>query len=171
VIGKRTDLSMAPCGIARSLQVVGDWWSLLIIRDAFHGHERFGHFQKSLGLAKNILSTRLKKLVDAQIFSIEADANSALSHRYVLTPKGESLYPILVALWQWGEENCFKRDELKFVMVDKVKGKPLVKMQPTSQDGRVLGPRDIRFLPRNAAASPHATLESSARRKIGATRS
>lgn len=169
--GKRTDLSMAHCAIARSLEIVGDWWSLLIIRDAFRGRERFSEFQKSLGLAKNILSARLKKLVDAGIFSIEADPNSALSHRYVLTPKGESLNPILVALWQWGEENCFKRDELKFVIVDEVKGKPLVKMQPTSQDGRALQPRDIRLSPRNAAASSHAPPESSGRRKVGATRS
>jgi DNA-binding HxlR family transcriptional regulator len=171
VRGKRTDLSMAQCAIARSLEVVGDWWSLLIVREAFRGRERFGEFQKSLGLAKNILATRLKKLVDAQIFSIEADANSTQSHRYVLTPKGESLHPVLVALWQWGEENCFERDELELVMVDKVKGKPLVKMQPTSQDGRDLGPRDIRLLPRSAAASSHAIPESSVRRKIAATRS
>ena len=169
--GKRTDLSTAPCGIARSLQVVGDWWSLLIVRDAFHGRERFSEFQKSLGLAKNILSARLKKLVEAQIFSIEADASSALSHRYVLTPKGESLFPILVALWQWGEENCFERDELELVMVDKAKGKPLIKMRPTSQEGRTVGPRDIRFLPRAATARSHATTESSSRRKSGATRS
>jgi DNA-binding HxlR family transcriptional regulator len=146
--GKRTDLSTAHCAIARSLEIVGDWWSLLIIRDAFRGHERFSEFQKSLGLAKNILSARLKKLVDAGIFSIEADADSASSHRYVLTPKGESLNPVLVALWQWGEEHCFERDELKMVMVDKAKGKPLVKMRPTSQDGRALRPRDLRLVPR-----------------------
>ena len=116
------------------------------------------------------LSTGWHTLVDAGIFSIEADASSALSHRYVLTPKGESLQPVLVALWQWGEENCFKRDELKFVMVDELKGKPLVKMQPTSRDGRALRPRDIRFSPRDAAASTHAAAESAGRRKIGASR-
>jgi DNA-binding HxlR family transcriptional regulator len=168
--GKRTDLSGVHCAIARSLEIVGDWWSLLIIRDAFRGHKRFGEFHKSLGLAKNILSARLKKLVDAQILSIEADAESA-SHRYVLTPKGESLHPILVALWQWGEEHCFEGDELKFVMADAVQGKALLKMQPTSQDGRVLRPRDVRLLPRNAAAISHASRESIGRRKTGATRS
>jgi DNA-binding HxlR family transcriptional regulator len=166
--GKRTDLSMAQCAIARSLEIVGDWWSLLIIRDAFRGRERFGEFHKSLGLAKNILSARLKKLVDAQILAIEADPDSSLSHRYVLTPKGESLIPVLVALWQWGEENCFDRDELEFVMVDNVKGKPLVKLQPTSQDGRPLRRRDIRFAPRNVAASSSATRQSSGRGRTGA---
>ncbi len=105
--GKRTDLSTAHCAIARSLEIVGDWWSLLIIRDAFRGHERFSEFQKNLGLAKNILSARLKKLVDAGIFSIEADPDSALSHRYVLTPKvNRSTRPR--SLWQWGEEGTLR---------------------------------------------------------------
>src|SRR3546814_5444820 len=69
--GKRTNLGNADCGIARSLEVVGDWWSLLIAREAFKGRERFGEFQKAIGLAKNILSARLKKLVEHDIFRIE----------------------------------------------------------------------------------------------------
>src|SRR3546814_2339992 len=69
--GKRTDLGNADCGIARSLQIIGDWWSLLIVREAFQGKTRFGEFQKSIGLAKNILSSRLKKLVAEGIFRIE----------------------------------------------------------------------------------------------------
>jgi DNA-binding HxlR family transcriptional regulator len=153
--GKRTDLSRAHCGIARALHIIGDWWSLLIVREAFHGRERFGEFQKSLGLAKNILSSRLRKLVDAEIFSIEPDPTSSLTHRYVLTPRGEALYPVLVALWQWGEENCFKPDELKLTMVDKGNGKPLPKMRPTSHDGRALGPRDFRLAARHPTSGSH----------------
>lgn len=141
--GKRTDLRNANCGIARSLGVIGDWWSLLIVRDAFHGLERFGEFQKNLGLAKNILSTRLKKLTEDGIFTIEPDPASTLSHRYVLTPKGERLATIVVALWQWGEENCFEAGELKFDMVDREKGQTLARLQLTAQDGRTLGPRDF----------------------------
>src|SRR6185503_11206116 len=98
--GKRTDLRQASCGIARSLEIVGDWWSLLLIRNAFHGVERFGEFQKSLGLAKNILSARLKKLVKSGIFRIERDDASPSINRYVLTEKGEKLYVVLIALWQ-----------------------------------------------------------------------
>ena len=159
--GKRTDHGKSGCGIARALQIIGDWWSLLIVRDAFHGRERFGEFQKSLGLAKNILSSRLKKLVDAGIFRIEADPQSSLSHRYVLTAKGEQLYPVLIALWQWGEANCFERGELQLAMVDKLNGKPLAKMQPAAQDGRVLEARDFRMAPRHkAAASRSARTQS-----------
>lgn len=142
--GKRTDLSQANCGIARALEVVGDWWSLLLIRNAFHGVERFGEFQKSLGLAKNILSSRLKKLVENGIFAIEPDEVLPSVNRYVLTQKGEKLYVVLIALWQWGEENCFKPGELKHVMVDSQNRKPLKRLQIKAKDGRDIGPRDFR---------------------------
>lgn len=144
--GKRTDLSTANCGIARALQVIGDWWSLLIVREAFLGRERFGEFQKSLGLAKNILSSRLKKLVEDEIFRIEPDTDSVSTHRYLLTPKGERLSLVLVALWQWGEENCFEPGELQTTMGDKLSGRPLPKLQVTAHDGRVLGRHDLRFV-------------------------
>src|SRR3546814_3429287 len=88
--GKRTNLDNADCGIARSLEVVGDWWSLLIVREAFKGRERFGEFQKAIGLAKNILSARLKKLVEHDIFRIEPDADNGVGHRYVLTADRKS---------------------------------------------------------------------------------
>ncbi|MBY6263198.1 transcriptional regulator [Azospirillum sp. 412522] len=145
--GKRKDLGRANCGIARALQVIGDWWSLLIVREAFGGKQRFGEFQKSLGLAKNILSSRLKKLVDNGIFVVEPDPDSALSHLYVLTPKGEQLHIILIALWQWGEENCFESGELDLAMVDRPSGQPLAKLRLLAQDGRALGSRDFRLAP------------------------
>ncbi|HVJ43007.1 MAG TPA: helix-turn-helix domain-containing protein [Dongiaceae bacterium] len=146
--GKRTDLGQANCGIARALQIIGDWWSLLIVREAFGGKHRFSEFQKSLGLAKNILSSRLKKLIDEGIFTIEPDPGSALSHRYVLTSKGEQLYLVLIALWQWGEENCFEPGELNIAMVDKRRSQPLAKLQLRAKDGRILGPRDYRLVPK-----------------------
>jgi DNA-binding HxlR family transcriptional regulator len=130
VKGKRTDFGKSGCGIARSLQIIGDWWSLLIVRDAFNG--------------RNILSSRLKKLVDAGIFTVEPDPESALSHLYLLTPKGEQLCVILGALWQWGEDNCFEPGELKYQMVDRAEGMPLARLALTAQDGRKLGPRDYR---------------------------
>jgi DNA-binding HxlR family transcriptional regulator len=144
--GKRTSLDQANCGIARTLEIVGDWWSLLIIRNAFHGVGRFSEFQKSLGLAKNVLSARLKKLVENGIFRIEPDDESPSINRYVLTDKGEKLYVVLIALWQWGEENCFKRGELKQVMVENRNRKPLERLQIRAKDGRVLGPRDFRTI-------------------------
>jgi DNA-binding HxlR family transcriptional regulator len=148
--GKRTDLRQANCGVARALQIIGDWWSLLIVRDAFKGTQRFSEFQRSLGLAKNILSSRLKKLVDEGIFTVEPDRDSASSHRYVLTPKGEQLYVILIALWQWGEEHCFGPGELDIELVEKLEGQPIARLQPLSQEGRIVGPRDFHLTPKQA---------------------
>ncbi|MHC2283069.1 DNA-binding HxlR family transcriptional regulator [Bradyrhizobium diazoefficiens] len=100
--GKRTNLDVKACAIARSLGAIGDWWSLLIIRDALAGKRRFGELQKSLGLAKNILSARLQKLVERGILAIAPASDGTAYKEYVLTPKGEKLYLVVVALWQWG---------------------------------------------------------------------
>lgn len=139
--GKKTDLGSADCAIARSLDLIGDWWSLLIVRDAFQGKERFGEFQTGLGLAKNILSTRLKKLVSEGIFKMLPESEGSSRSRYVLTPKGERLCVLLAALWQWGEESCFRPGELKRTLVDVNSRKPLARLELRSQDGRRVGPR------------------------------
>jgi DNA-binding HxlR family transcriptional regulator len=143
--GKKIYLAEANCGIARSLQIIGDWWSLLIVREAFNGKERFGEFEKSLGLAKNILSSRLKKLVAEGIFDALPDEGVSTRNRYVLTSKGEELYIALTALWQWGERNCFQPGELEYAMVDSEERLPLAPLQLRAQDGRVLGARDFRI--------------------------
>lgn len=145
--GKKVDLGDAACGIARALQVVGDRWTLLIVRDAFHGHHRFGEFQKSLGVARNILAARLRKLVEDGIFEIQPDPDSAVSHLYVLTPRGEELCVILVALWQWGAKHRFAPGELKLAMVDAEAEQPLAELRLCARDGKALGPREFRVAP------------------------
>src|SRR3984885_5749221 len=98
---KRTSFEAAECPIARSLDAIGDWWSLLIIRDAFLGKRRFGEFQKSLGLAKNILTVRLRALIDDGILQTAPASDGSAYQEYVLTPKGRGVFPVLVALRQW----------------------------------------------------------------------
>jgi len=95
---RRTSFAKAQCPIARSLDAIGDWWSLLIIRDAFLGKRRFGEFQKSLGVAKNILTVRLRALVDDGILKTAPASDGSAYQEYVLTPKGRGLFPVLVAL-------------------------------------------------------------------------
>src|SRR3546814_2515117 len=114
--GKRTDLGTTQCGIARSLGVIGDWWSLLIIRDAFIGLEHFGEFHRSLGLARNILSTRLKKLVEHGIFRIEPDEDNASLHRSLLTERGKDFYIVIMALCQWDDNGCFTPEEKRYLI-------------------------------------------------------
>ena len=141
-MGKRTSHKGATCPVARPLDAIGDWWSLLIIRDAFDGLGRFGEFQKSLGLAKNILSARLHNLVEHGIMDLVPAADGGPYQEYVLTEMGRGLFPLLVALRQWGEAFFFSPDEAHVLLVDKKSGFPVRRLELRSQDGRVLGPED-----------------------------
>ncbi|MGV8864811.1 MAG: winged helix-turn-helix transcriptional regulator [Pseudomonas sp.] len=138
---KRKCLEENQCPIARSLNLVGDWWTLLIIRDAFSGVRRFGDFQKQLGIAKNILSTRLKSLVEDEILKISYEVEGGHGE-YLLTEKGKALLPVLVTLAQWGEAHTVWPSEGSQV-VDAVNLQPLRLVQLVAQDGRVLLPDEI----------------------------
>jgi DNA-binding HxlR family transcriptional regulator len=141
-MGKRTSHKGASCPVARPLDAIGDWWSLLIIRDAFDGLRRFGEFQKSLGLAKNILSARLQNLVHHGIMDLVPAADGSPYQEYVLTEMGRGLFPLLVALRQWGEAFFFFPEEAHVLLVDKKSGLPVRRLELRAQDGRVLGPDD-----------------------------
>ena len=127
------------CPVARALDVVGDWWTLLIIRDAFAGVTRFGDFQKNLGVAKNILATRLKDMVEQGL--LETRDVGARSE-YQLTDKGRALMPVLVTLAQWGEAFT-EPEEVGAQVLDARLLKPLRRVEIRSEDGRVLGVEDI----------------------------
>ena len=129
---KRTRLEESTCPVARSLDIIGDWWSLLIVRDALRGIKRFGEFQKSLGIAKNMLTTRLKLLVDEGILRLQPASDGSAWQEYVLTDKGRALQTVLVALSQWGNEFLFAENECGTVLVDSEQRKPLPP-EPTRQ--------------------------------------
>jgi len=93
--------ALLPCPIARSLEIVGEWWTLLIVRDALVGARRFDDF-KATGIADNILTTRLKKLVAAGILKRQPYQKHPIRYEYVLTDKGRSLAPVVLALRAWG---------------------------------------------------------------------
>lgn len=100
---ERTSFAEMSCSMARTLEVVGDWWTLLIIRDVFMGTHRFDDFERSLGVARNILSTRLRSLVDSGILERRPYQTRPERFEYVLTEKGVDLFPIVVALIRWGD--------------------------------------------------------------------
>ena len=130
------------CPVARTLNLVGDRWSLLIIRDAFDGISRFKDFQRNLGVARNILSDRLKKLVEAEILQTKSASDGTAYQEYVLTAKGESLFTLVVALRQWGEEYLFSQNESHSVLIDTQTQKPIAVMKPTNEQGKMLFPSD-----------------------------
>jgi DNA-binding HxlR family transcriptional regulator len=139
---KRTSHRESTCGVARPLDAIGDGWSLLIVRDAFDGSRRFGEFQKSLGLAKNILATRLRNLLDHGIMTMAPAADGGAHQEYVLTDKGRALFPLVTALRQWGEDYFFDAGERHSVLVDRKSGKPVRRLELRAHDGRVIGLED-----------------------------
>ncbi|NLS01135.1 helix-turn-helix transcriptional regulator [Rhizobium sp. P38BS-XIX] len=141
-MAKRVSHRDSMCGVARPLDAIGDWWSLLIIRDAFDGLRRFGEFQKSLGLAKNILSARLRNLVAHGIMDTVPAADGSPYQEYVLTQKGQGLFPLLVALRQWGEDFFFAPNEPHVTLVDRVTSLPVRRLELRAQDGRMLMAED-----------------------------
>lgn len=143
---KRTQFAGASCPVARAVDVVGDWWSLLIVRNALLGDRRFGEFERNLGVAKNILTDRLRKLVGAGVFEQVPAADGGAHREYALTAKGRALLPVVVALGEWAA--C---PEAGVAVVDRKRGKP-VRLEFRSADGRRLGPDDVRLVPPAGAA-------------------
>ena len=136
----KTDLSTFNCSLARALALVGDAWSLLILRDAFLGLSRFGEFERSLGLAKNILADRLDRLVAAGVLAREGEPRA----RYLLTNKGADLLPALMALTQWGDR--WLADGAPPMLFSNPDGRPLERV--TLDAGFApLDPPDLRVRP------------------------
>src|SRR3954470_2114720 len=147
---KRTSFEGDACPIARSLEAIGDRWSLLIIREALFGLRRFGEFQSKLGMAKNILSARLRALVDRGILTTVPASDGSPYEEYVLTPKGRGVFPVLVALRQWSEEFDDRPSEIATILVDREKGRPLKNPNLRAGEGRCPTKADTTLKPRPA---------------------
>ena len=146
-MAKRTSLKEAACPIARSMESIGDCWSMLIIRNAMMGQRRFSEFQKDLGLAKNILATRLRTLVADGILATEPASDGSAYQDYVLTAKGRAVFPIMVALRQWGEDFAFTPGEATNIMVDRETGQQVRRLELHAADGRLLDFGDTAIRP------------------------
>jgi len=144
------------CSLAQTLSVIGEHWTLLIIRDAFFGLRRFDEFHNSLGISRNVLSVRLKKLVTAGIL----EKTDGPGHpEYRLTEKGLALQPALVAMTHWGDTYLPHPEGRRLTFVDRRDGKPIKPVGIYAADGRRLKPKEIK-----AKAGPGLTkAESSAR--------
>ena len=134
------------CPVARTVDLIGDRWSLLIVRDAFDGVRRFGDFQSGLGVARSVLTHRLKGLVEAGILEVRPASDGTSYQEYVLTAKGESLFPVVVALRQWAEQHMFEPHEAHSQLVDTATGQPLGMMQPIDAHGQVIAPEQTRVI-------------------------
>ena len=133
---RHKSLADARCPIARTIDLVGEWWSFLILRDAFRGIRRFDEFQSSLGIARNMLSRRLKRLVEAGLLETHPYSERPPRHEYRLTDKGRDFYPVIMTLMAWGNR-WIQRDQttvalsrrtrapLDPLLIDRATGEPI----------------------------------------------
>ncbi len=149
---RRTSYEQMNCSIASALDVVGEPWTLLIVRDAFYGVRRFDEFQENLGIARNVLTARLKKLVEAGVFRKSAYRQRPLRHEYRLTEKGAALFTVIVGLKQWGDRHgAAARGGKPMDLVDRHDGHPLDPVLIDAGTGRRIELTNVR-----AVAGPGA---------------
>lgn len=129
------------CSLAQTLSVIGEHWTLLIVRDAFFGIRRFDDFHKSLGISRNVLTVRLNKLVQAGVLSKSEGPGHP---EYRLTEKGLALQPVMVAMTQWGDTYMPNPDGKRLTFVDRRDGKPIKPVGIYAADGRRLKPKEIK---------------------------
>jgi DNA-binding HxlR family transcriptional regulator len=135
------------CSIARSLEVLGDRWTILIMRDAFMRVRRFEDFQRNLGVARNVLTDRLGRLVEEGILERVAYPDRPARFEYRLTEKGIDLWPVMMSLLQWGDRHYPAQDGPPVLIRHRDCGGELTRHLTCSACGAELGPRDVAAAP------------------------
>ncbi len=143
------------CSIARTLEVIGDRWTLLVIRDAFLGLHRFEDFQKSLGVARNVLTDRLNRLVDEGILRRRRYQERPERFEYRLTRKGVDLWPMIMTTLKWGDRYVAPEGKSRLIL-HKDCGGEIDERLHCSRCGSELGPTDVYVEPGPAAATSRA---------------
>ena len=134
------------CSVAQCLEVVGEWWSMLIVRDAFLGVTRFDQFQERLGISRNVLNQRLAYLVDQGVLEKIPYSEHPVRYDYRLTAKGRDLWPVLTTMRQWGDKYAARHGP-PLQVVHKGCGKVTNAVMTCSVCGERLQPRDVRAVP------------------------
>ncbi len=132
------------CPLPAAIELIGEKWAFLILRGALNGLRHFEQFQAGLGIARNILSNRLTKMVDGGILLRTADPDDRRKVVYSLTEKGEALLPVVLALRQWGEDWGHGSQEI--FLADQRDGKPVRPLKVIAADGRELSLRDLMWV-------------------------
>jgi DNA-binding HxlR family transcriptional regulator len=135
------------CSVARTLEIVGERWTLLILRDAFLGVRRFDDFQRSLGVARNVLNTRLQRLVEAELLERRRYQERPPRHEYRLTQRGRDLWPALVALMQWGDQHLAGETGAPLALAHRDCGGALDDRRVCTTCGEALGLDDVQVVP------------------------
>lgn len=155
------------CSVARALDVLGDWWTLLVVREAFLGTARFADFEQRLGIAKNILAERLKHLVEHDVLERVDVGRKGRRFEYRLTEKGKDLLTILTALRQWGDRWVFGKGKEPVVVRDRRNRRLVPELRVTDASGNLVGFRDLVMEP-GPGASRETRQRFLARRRVKA---
>jgi DNA-binding HxlR family transcriptional regulator len=158
----RTRFGDENCAVARSLEILGDWWTLLVVREAFSGTRRFADFEASLDISKNILAKRLAHLVRHGVLARVDAGVHGRRYEYELTAKGKDLVTVLTALRQWGDRWVFGEGKEPLLVVDVRTGRPIPRVRLLDEDGRPLRARDMAVRP-----GPGASRATRARLRAG----
>ena len=149
-MAERTSYKDFTCSTAQTLEIVGEWWTLLIVRDAFFGVRRFEEFQRRLGISRSVLTNRLNRLVDEGVLTTRQYEARPPRVEYLLTEKGADLFPVLIALQQWGDR--WVHDKPPVVLRHRDCGKLTRPYLVCSACGERVNARDV-----TAAAGPGAS--------------
>jgi DNA-binding HxlR family transcriptional regulator len=152
---KKVSFAAMHCSVAQSLEVIGEWWTLLILRDAFLGVTRFDDFAKRLGIARNVLTARLDTLVDHDVLTRVPYDEARGRYDYRLTDKGRALLPVMTAIRQWGDEWILGEDHAPVVVEHTTCGQISKGVLTCDRCGEELTTRTMR-----AKRGPGATDES-----------
>lgn len=139
----KNSFSEMNCPIAQTLEQVGEWWTFLILRNAFCGMTRFQEFQQHLGISTNVLSQRLEKLTSIGVFARRAAPDDGRSFQYLLTDKGYELYPVLAAMIVWGEKWASNPKGPRLRLIERATMQPISGVSIRSADDQALRPIDI----------------------------
>ncbi len=139
----RTSLNNWQCSLARTAEILGDKWTLMILRDAFFGLSTFSQFQRNLQVSRNVLSDRLEKLVANGILERTPTRPGVERYHYTLSEAGLELLPLLVTMMQWGDKWIFGSEGEPLLLLDREKRSPVQKVGVQARDGRYLRAQDI----------------------------
>jgi DNA-binding HxlR family transcriptional regulator len=144
------------CSIARALEVLGDRWTILVVRDAFLGVRRFEDFQRSLAVARNVLTDRLGRLVDEGVMERVRYQDRPARYEYRLTEKGVDLWPVTIALLHWGDRHYQTEETRPRIVRHRDCGGEITRHLTCTRCGAMLGPRDVVATPGPGATAPAA---------------
>ena len=150
---RRSPFENQTCSAAQALSEIGEWWTLLILREAFFGTQRFTDFQERLGIARNILTARLNKLVETGILTRQSAPGRGNPRLYRLTAKGRDTLPVFIALTQWGDRWINSGGNEPIRIVETATGQEIDRLRILARDGRPLEARDMRVIPGPGADS------------------